>query len=130
MNEIERVKQEALLGDEEINTIIKELYEQNKDDAAFMAIKYGNVSQKAVAQRQIEEPLKHKKVRIEADDQELPEQVEITEETRQMAHCGQWFDEQWYGAGESDGQQAMLTPKDGKVWRKVKEEWNVYKVWL
>ena len=66
MNEIERVKQEALLSDEEI----MELEPRFKEMDSFVC---DGTDFDKVAEAQLEKLLKHKKVRIEADDQKLPE---------------------------------------------------------
>lgn len=60
----------------------------------------------------VNKTLKHKDVLIRAENQDLPENpIEITDEVSRLKHY--WFNE---------GLGAMLTPKDGYVWRKVKEE--------
>ena len=72
---IERVKQEALLSDEEID---RAWPNSSATGQALLELSFESIAKellrcgKFIAQAQLEKLLKNKKVRIEADNQELP----------------------------------------------------------
>jgi len=99
MNE-EKIREEALLSDEEIYSL------KASDpilDMSFVDDYMGEARE--LLKAQLDKVLKDKRVRIEADNQDLPEYIIADRIVR-------------------EAQQDMLTPKDGCVWVKckVKEE--------
>jgi len=111
MNEEERIREEALLNDDEIVeaicSIYPPFYEDDEDEAkkAGYDSEYRDAQREAIAQAQLDKVLKDKRVHIEADNQDLPENPYIDEPN---------------GYVYEQAQQDMLNPKDGDVWVKCK----------
>jgi hypothetical protein len=103
MNELERVKKEALLSDAELYALELE-FGRTKNLIGF----YRRYAEVAV-QAQLDKLLNHPSILVKCDDQSLPE---IKYETFRMR----------MEAGRV--QKDMLTPREGKVWVKAykKEE--------
>jgi hypothetical protein len=55
---------------------------------------------------------------VKSDDQSLPEMIEPTEDDKRSAHCGQWFDNDWYYAGQVKAQETILKAVFVKVVKK------------
>jgi len=99
--EYERIREEALLSDEEIGSLI-----YVKDEEKLLPgiwLEFLEIL-KGIAQAQLDKVLKDKRVHIEADNQDLPKiynQAVYTESNRMT-------------------ERAFLTPKDNEVWVKCK----------
>jgi len=101
----EKIKQEALLSDEEINLLL----DRPVIEFGVKSVLLGLEELDEIKQAQIDNLLKNKKVRVEADDQKLPENPYF--ETKLIPLSEGYI-------GYKQAQQDML--KEG--WRKVKKE--------
>jgi len=108
MNELERVKKEALLTDDEIIYLYDQLAMTNQScTLAIHSIPYGAVRDWAniIARNQLDKALKTDGIRVEAKDQSLPEKEFISSNENYRY---------------AEAQQDMLKPdSEGKIWVKV-----------
>lgn len=111
--ELKRVREEALLTDEEVLEVtFISITDCNSFREASLKL------YRAALQAQLDKALNHKLVRIEADDQSLPENPNpIT-----IRHNDSRYLDGFVRRAYNLAQQEMLTPdSEGKVWVKVEK---------
>jgi len=116
MKEEERIREEVLLNQDEIIEAVVNVYPPPEPATDEQWQIYTDAVREAIAQAQLDQVLKDKRVHIEADNQDLPLVLNDSKD----------FNNAYRDIGEGYVQKYMLTPKDGKVWVKckVKEEHN------
>ena len=96
--------------------ILKIIYEASPMNVSWSAL---TEAQREKFRKDAEQILSIKGIRIEVDNQDLPENEDIPKEFNELA-CGAEDDSDNVArACYLLAQQDMLTPKDGKVWKRV-----------